>query len=37
MIDALLAVLVLGVFVLALGVDVAAAVAWLRARWRAAR
>jgi len=33
MMDALLLVLVVGLLVLALGVDLAAAIAWLR-RWR---
>jgi hypothetical protein len=32
--DALLLVLVLGAVTLALGVDLAAVVAWLRRRWR---
>jgi hypothetical protein len=34
MTDILLMVLVLGAVVLALGVDVSAAIAWLRRRWR---
>jgi hypothetical protein len=34
MIDVFLFVFVTGVFVLALGVDVAAVVVWLRRRWR---
>ena len=34
MMDALLLVLVVGAVTLALGVDVGAAVAWLRRRWR---
>jgi hypothetical protein len=34
MTDLLLMVLVTGVLVLALGVDLAAAIAWLRRRWR---
>jgi hypothetical protein len=34
MIDIALAVIVLGAVVLALGVDVGVAVAWLHARWR---
>ena len=34
MMDALLLVLVLGVLALALGVDVGAAIVWLRGRWR---
>ena len=34
MIDIVLAVIVLGVLVLALGVDLAALVAWVRSRWR---
>jgi hypothetical protein len=34
MTDALLFVLVLGAVLLALGVDVAAVIAWLRRRWR---
>jgi hypothetical protein len=36
MIDALLLVIVAGALVLALGVDIGAAIAWLR-RWRAGR
>jgi hypothetical protein len=34
MIDVALAIIVLGAVVLALGVDLAAVVAWLRRRWR---
>ena len=34
MIDIVFAVIVLGVLVLALGVDLAALVAWVRSRWR---
>jgi hypothetical protein len=33
MTDALLLVLVIGAVVLALGIDLAAAIAWLRGRW----
>ena len=34
MMDALLFVLIVGALVLALGVDLAALVGWLRGRWR---
>jgi hypothetical protein len=34
MIDALLLVLVLGVIMLAVTIDVAAAIGWMRRRWR---
>jgi hypothetical protein len=34
MTDAFLFVLVTGVLVLAIGVDIGAAIAWLRRRWR---
>ena len=34
MTDVLLMVLVVGVLVLALGVDVGAAITWVRGRWR---
>jgi hypothetical protein len=37
MMDALLFVLIVGVMLIALGVDLAAAAAWLRSWWRAPR